>query len=154
MSEELIERMRPTVNNWLGIKQQLATVTLEEKELRATITGAFFPNPSKGTQRFDLGGGYKMKLVHGYRYELGNKDAETSIEAQAQTLHQQIAALGNEGPFLADRLIKWKPELVAKEYEALDMANPTHAKAKELIEQILTVKDNSPQLTFEEPKAK
>ena len=152
--EALVARMKPTIENWLGLKANLAAVTLSEKEARATVSSAMFPSPVKGTQRFDLGGGYKLKLVHGYTYSLGIKDAETSIEIQVQQLHAAIASLGNEGPFLADRLIRWKPELVASEYEKLDMSNPTHAKAKELIGDLLAVKDASPQLTFEEPKAK
>lgn len=131
-----------------------------EKECRANVVGICFPRPVKGTQRYELGGGYKLKLVHGVTYTLGNKDMvdpilneKVSIESQVRGVLEQIAALGNEGPMLADRLVKWKPELNATEYEKLSDEFDVEAKAKALIDTILTSKPASPQLTLEEPKA-
>jgi len=145
---------------WRSLKEQAAFYTAQEKEARAKVTATLFPQATKGTQRYELGHGYKVKLVYGFTYTLGNKDLvdpatneKIPVNKQVEELENAIAQLGNEGPFLADRLIKWKPELVEREYLALDKENPTHMEAKELIDAILTVKPASPQLTLEEPKA-
>jgi hypothetical protein len=55
---------------------------------------------------------------------------------------------------IAERIVKWKPDLSVSEYETLAASeNETDIKAKTLIDAILTVKPASPQLTFEPPKA-
>lgn len=164
-SEETEEAFRArrdaAILGWREDKQQATFWKQRETASRATVSSILFPNPVKGTQRYDLGAGYKVKLVFGFNYTLGIKDmpnplepGETiSIEKQAEDLQEAIRQVGNEGPFLADRLIKWKPELSATEYEALDPDNPNHMKIKALIDAIMTKKPASPQLELEEPKA-
>lgn len=146
---------------WRGLKEQAAFYVEREREARAKVTGTLFPEARKGTQRYELGQGYKVKLVYGFTYTLGDKDLidpatgnKVPVASQVEGIEDAIEELGNEGPFLVERLFRWKPELVEKEYLALDPENPTHVKVKALIDSILTVKPASPQLELEEPKAK
>lgn len=156
---DFLARRDAEIMAWQAAKPVAAEAVERERELRARVTATLFPTPRKGTQRYDLGGGYKVKLVHGTTYNLGNKDMvdpatnePIPIKKQVEDLQQAIAELGNEGPMLAERLIKWKPELSASEYEKLNVEFDIEAKAKALIDAILTTKPASPQLELEEPK--
>jgi hypothetical protein len=159
--EEFAARRDNAILTWRHDKQQLDFWKGNEAARRAEVTAICFPEAKKGTQRYPLGSGYALKLVYGYNYKLGNKEMVDPINPgeaipvrkQVEMLEDAIAELGNEGPFLAQRLIKWTPELVEREYLALDSDNETHMKAKALIDAILTITPASPQLALEEPKA-
>lgn len=159
--EAFTARRDAEILGWREDKQQLDFWKEREAASRITVSATLFPTPRKGTQRYELGAGYKVKLIHGLNYTLGDKDmvdplrpGETiPVNRQVEDLQEAIAQVGNEGAFLADRIIKWRPELSATEYEALDPENPNHMRIKELIDAILTIKPASPQLTLEEPKA-
>ena len=67
---------------------------------------------------------------------------------------EAIEALGVRGQLIASRVVKWKPELVVPEYELLAISEePLDIQIKAMIDEILTVKEASPQLSFEAPKA-
>ena len=146
------------IQKWLNAKAAFVEAQSSERELRGQLTAALFPNPVKGTQRYALNAGHNIKLVQGFDYKLGNKDAisdgrKIPIAEQVEELQRSIEAVGNEGPLMAERLIKWVPELVVPEYEKLNANYLADKAIKELIDTILTVKPASPQLTFEEPKS-
>lgn len=157
--EEFVARRDAEIQTWLDAKPALEQAKSFEAEARAIVTKTLFPSPKKGTQRYNLNGGYKVKLVYGLTYSLGDKDKvddegkKVSIESQVRAIEEKICDLGAEAELLCERLIRWKPELSASEYEKLDADNPTQLAIRNLIDQILTVKPASPQLTFEEPKA-
>lgn len=160
-SEEAFVRRRDAeIQIWTEMKSQLASVKESEGEARLKLTSTCFPTPIKGTQRYPLNGGYKLKLVHGWNYTLGDKTKSdgqglpVTIYDQVVELEMAIRNLGPEGNLLADRLINWKPELKVAEYEALarDTASEVEVQAKELIDALLTVTPASPQLSLEEPK--
>lgn len=157
--EQLIRRRDAEIQQWLDDKAALTTIKDAEANSRFKLTGTCFPNPTKGTQRYALAGGYNLKLVHGWTYTLGDKTLTrdglpVSIYDQVVELETAIRNLGAEGNLLAERLINWKPELKVPEYEALarDTASEVEVEAKNLIDAMLTVKPASPQLAFEEPK--
>ena len=146
------------IQKWLNAKAAFVEAQSLERELRAQLTAALFPNPVKGTQRYPLKAGHNIKLVQGFDYKLGNKDAisdgrKVPIAEQVEELQRSIEAVGNEGPLMAERLIKWVPELVVPEYEKLNTNYNSDKTIKELIDTILTVKPTSPHLTFEDPKS-
>lgn len=157
--EEFVARRDKEIQTWLDAKPVLETAKSAEAEARAIVTKTLFPEARKGTQRYNLNGGYKIKLVYGLTYTLGDKDKvdgegkKVSIESQVRAVEEKIAALGAEAELLLDRLIKWKPELSGSEYEKLDGDNPTQLAIRNLIDEVLTIKPASPQLSFEEPKA-
>lgn len=156
-----VEQKNAYIKAWLGWKNQKAYTEEMEKGARDTMVGALFPNPTKGTQRFVSPEGFgSIKLVYGWTYTLGHKDKvdantglKVPVEDQANDVLDAIEKLGERGKFLAARVFRFKPELVVSEYEALCASDdPDDAKAKELIDSILTVKPASPQCTFEPPK--
>lgn len=153
-----LARRNHEIQNWLNAKETASNAVEEERTWRGKVTATLFPTTKKGTQRYQLSGGYAVKLVQTYTYPLGDKDAvddngmKFPIRKQVEAILEAISDLGPEGALLADRLVKWEPAFDNKEYEALDGDNPIHVAAKKLIDTILTIKPGSPQLAFEEPK--
>lgn len=157
---QFIARRDAEISTWLDRKAALESIKPQELEARDKVAATLFPNPKKGTNRYHLNGGYSVKLVYGTNYTLGDKDKvdverqeKVPVADQVNAILQEIAKLGNRGPELAATLVKWKPELNEKAYLALDpAADETDAKAKQLIDSILTTKPATPQLSFEIPK--
>lgn len=156
------EQKDALIQRWLGDKQNAQTMAELEKDSRASVTAALFPTPKKGTQRYVSPKGYgSIKLVFGWNYSLGDKekvDPTTGLKVpvadQVEAVLDQIEELGERGALIAARLVRWKPELVPTEYEALAASQDgTDIEAKTLIDAILTVAPASPQLSFEPPKA-
>lgn len=156
------------VGEWLASIQPKKDWTSYEAAKRAEVVSEFFATPIVGTNRQPLAP-YNMqgslKLVHKLTYSLGDKDLvdpalgeKVSIETQVDALLDAITALGQEGPLLAERLVKWKPELNEPEYKTLskrindNLASAIEIEAKRMLDSILTVKPASPQLEFEPPK--
>lgn len=153
-------RIIDEVQTWTDAKEASTAAVATEREARGKLTATMFPNPKKGTQRADLDAGYKLKLVFGWNYKLGDADKvneqglKVPVYDQVAALEAAITALGGEGPLLAPRLIKWTPTLVEAEYLRLcrDDASETEVAVKELIDELLTVTEKSPTLELEEPK--
>jgi hypothetical protein len=149
------------IRTWLVNKQQLANYKEVEMASRVTVTDMLFPTPSRGTQRYSLGNGYAVKLVQTYIYNLGSADklkgdgTKYKVRDQVDDVLDKIEKLelGPEVDFIIERLIKWSPEVSISEYEKL-ADSAVGLKVRDEIDKILTVKPGSPQLTFEEPKAK
>lgn len=160
--EQFIIRRDAEIKTWLDRRDALDSIKPQEMEARNKVSATLFPNPKKGTQRYQLNNGYAIKLVHGTTYTLGDKNKvidtpegqiPVSIPEQVQEALHKIAALGVEGERLANELVKWKPELSEKVYLNLQLNDGIEAQAKTIIDEILTTKPSSPQLTFEVPKA-
>lgn len=136
------------LQEWESSKVALEIAKEREANLRAAVFEINFPNAAEGTNRVELGNGYSIKAVVPYRYDLSNKDgkAEAALEAMAN--------LSTEAAFIADRLIKWQPELSIKEYRGLTADNATDEQKKLLVllGPILTITPGSPQVTLETPK--
>jgi hypothetical protein len=146
------------IQAWLGYKANAATAVADEMTARLRVAATCFKSIKKGTNRQELGQGYSIKLVHTLNYTLGDKDKlndegrKVTVQQQANELEAKIASLGPAAQLIAERLIRWKPELVASEYEALDPEDPVQSQIITLVNEMLTVKPATPQLTFEEPK--
>jgi hypothetical protein len=154
-----LEAVKAIVLEWTQLATLKDEAVEKEREQRAKVKYHCFPNAVRGTQRFDLQNGYKLKLQQTFTYKLGDKamvDPATnqpiSITKQIEELQTAIADLGNEGPLLSDRLIKWEPKLVDSEYRKLSDDFPVEKAAKELIDQLLTISEGSPQIVLEPPK--
>lgn len=136
------------LQEWESSKVALEIAKERESNLRAAVFEINFPNPEEGTQRVELGNGYSLKAVVSYRYDLSNKDGK------AEAALDRMAAISDEAAFIADRLIKWKPELSIKEYRPLTEPNASEDQKKllALLQSILTITPGSPQVTLEPPK--
>lgn len=139
---------------WQRLKQHIAIhvtpLVGQEMALRKELMAMAFPTAVEGTNNFDLGHGYTLKGVKKLTYDLNNK---ADAGYPTDKAYDEIVALGNEGAFLAERLIVYKPELSVSEYKKLDPNNPTHVQIKAIIDEVLTIKDASPTLEVATPKA-
>lgn len=133
---------------WQEASKVLEAAKTREMELRKAVMARNFPNANVGTNNLELGMGYKLKAVRKLNYNLANGEGETDKACD------EIAKLGNEGQFLAERLVGWTPKLSLTEYNKLEASNPTHAKIKAIIDAVLTVTDGAPTLEVVPPKGK
>lgn len=151
-------RRNAEIDRWLASRGTLTNAKTDEMDWRGKVSSTLFPVPTKGTQRYDLGGGYKVKLVHTLSYSLGDKDkvdeaqVKVSIRAQVEDLEARVAAMGEAHRVLFEQLVTWKPEISGSQYEKLNGNDPIHVAVRSAIDELLTIKPGSPQLDFEEPK--
>lgn len=133
--------------DWQNTKNALKALIELEREKRATLYKNLFPNNVDTTETVDLPNGYKFKAKGTLNYKLefstkedGAKNLDAAIDA--------IEKIGNEGTFIAERLVKWKPELSVSEYKALAADSPI----KKIIDGVLTITPGSPELELVPPK--
>lgn len=132
---------------WEAAKKTLDQAKAVEMELRTVCAKVNFPDPKEGTNRVELGAGYSLKMVRNVDYTFSGVPIDKIEDAE-----DAIAAIGNEGAFLVERLFKWTCEPVKGEYKKLDPANPTHAKIKAIYDKVLVTKDGAPKMEIEAPK--
>jgi len=69
-----------------------------------------------------------------------------------------ISKIGNDGKFIADRLVSWKPSFLKTEYtQLLDDKSKGSKIASDILDVVttfLTIKDAAPTLDIVEPKVK
>lgn len=136
---------------WDYRKKVIETAKSDEMELRKYIVNRAFPKKEEGTNRKELGQGYDLKAVVRYNYTLADND-------KVEECLNHISALGNEGPFIADRLVSWKPSFLKTEYNDLlerkDKGDERAVKILKIIEGMLTISEGAPTLDIVEPKGK
>ena len=131
---------------WEAAVKALAAAKDAEAALRKEVLAeAFALDPEalrEGTENFELGNGYKLKAVFKISRNLNNEN-----EAVDKVL-SKIEKTGPEGAFIAERLVKWKPELSVSEYKKLP------EKFKKLFDEVVTSKEAMPSLELVAPKSK
>ena len=131
---------------WEAAVKELAAAKDAEAALRKEVLAeafAFDPEALReGTENFELGNGYKLKAVFKISRNLNNEN-----EAVDKVL-SKIEKTGPEGAFIAERLVKWKPELSVSEYKKLP------EKFKKLFDEVVTSKEAMPSLELAAPKSK
>jgi hypothetical protein len=138
---------------WQNAATALALAKDLEQRLRNVVFELKFPNATEGTNRVELGGGYSLKCQYPYTYKLDDKESKTERALDA------IAEISQQAGFIADRLVKWQPEISIKEYRLLNPDTPEaqtdeQKKILAIISPILTIKPGMPQLELEKPKGK
>lgn len=136
---------------WQKKKDAIEKAKEEEMELRKYIVKREFPKPEEGMNTKDLGEGYQLKAGVKFNYKLADNDV-------VEDCLNHIAALGNEGPFIADRLVGWTPSFKLTEYrllcEAKDKGEERAIKILDIIEKMLTISEAAPTLEIKEPRKK
>ena len=131
---------------WEAAVKELAAAKDAEATLRKEVLAeafAFDPEALReGTENFELGNGYKLKAVFKISRNLNNEN-----EAVDKVL-SKIEKTDPEGAFIAERLVKWKPELSVSEYKKLP------EKFKKLFDEVVTSKEAMPSLELVAPKSK
>lgn len=135
--------------HWQELKDQLAKIKDEELEFRKYIVSRAFPQKEEGTNTLELGNGYELKAVVKFNYKLADNDI---VEAGLS----RIAKIGNEGAFIADRLVSWHPNFLVSEFRTLqENADKGSGEARAILKEVesfLTITDAAPTLNIKEPK--
>jgi len=136
---------------WEQKKKAIEIAKEEEMDLRKYIVKREFPKPQEGTNTKELGRGYQLKSVIKYNYNLSSNDI-------VEKCLDHISALGNEGPFIADRLVSWKPSFLITEYRDLcerkDKGDASAIKILNIVNEMLTISEAAPTLEIKSPKGK
>ena len=134
---------------WQRLQTELANAKAAEMEMRKYVVKRAFPDATEGTNKLELGQGYELKAVVKFNYNL-DPDLD-KVEAALD----KIALMGNEGAFIADRLVKWSADFLLTEYRKLEDKDATQIQLaiKKEIDNVLLITDAAPSLSIVEPKA-
>ncbi len=133
---------------WETAKGVLERAKASEMEARKAAAAFLFPTPKEGTQRIPLNNGFNVKMVH----KVNTKISASNDDVDAA--EEEAAKIGNEGQFLFERIITWKPEFSKSEFKKLDDGLEVHKKVKALVEKLIVETPGAPTLEIEEPKKK
>ena len=126
---------------WDAKKKAIEVAKDEEMELRKYIVSRAFPNADEGTNKIELGQGYNLKAVVKYNYKLADNDTvEKGLD--------RLSNLGNNGSFIADRLVGWTPSFKLAEYRQLqedkEKGSKFAADALQIISEFMTITEAAP----------
>lgn len=134
-------------------QEKLAYWKAEEMDLRKIVASVLVPAKTEGTVNVPLGGDWNAKVVHKYNYNLNpdNKLVWAALD--------KIAKLGNEGPFIAERLVSWTPNFLKTEYTTVkEEAEGGNQNAKAILAviegEMLTITEAAPTVEVAEKKGK
>mgnify|MGYP001613216432 CR=1 FL=1 len=136
---------------WQDKKNAIERAKVEEMDLRKYIVAREFPKPTEGTNRKSLGNDYQLKTVIKYNYKCDDND-------KVEEGLNKLSLLGNEGSFIADRLVSWVPNFKVTEYRVLqedaEKGNNFAKQALEIITTFMTITEAAPTLEIIAPKVK
>jgi len=137
---------------WRDKAEQLERLKAEELIARNAVA-KLFSDPKEGTNTIALGNGYELKYVHSFNFNLSNSDKPKPesgmLPLATDVALDAIEKMGNEGKFIAERLVKWSPELSITEYRLLADDSPI----KKAIDKALKISPAAPKITLVVPKA-
>lgn len=134
---------------WEESKKALEVAKEKEMEQRkAVVAFAFDPNKESGTERIELGNGYQAKAVKKVNYGfVKTEDGKLNKAAIDKALAKIEKVGGVVGELIAERLVKWTPDLSLTEYKQLD------EKFKKIIDEVIVTSESAPTLEIIAPKA-
>lgn len=118
---------------WDAVKKELDRAKAREMELRKHIVAGQFDLERIGTQNVELGNGWKLKAVIKENY---------TLSSDVDAVENMLDGLED---WQADRLVKWSPRLMVKEYKELD------AEDRAKVDAVLTISAASPTLELVAP---
>lgn len=154
------QKFHEALRVWQAAKERLDLAKEQEAEARKIAFDFGFADWCKeGTNTVALGNGFTCKGVLKYNYTLKGPEGVETVDAVDNMIDMFSKIAQNEGAFIADRLVKWKPEMSVTEYRLLveraknadDVA--AQAMLKEL-NKVLQISEGLPTLSIVEPKAK
>jgi hypothetical protein len=138
------------IRRWYAAKDAAAKWAAEERTLRDFIAAQFGYLPDQparsigtGTHRMELGNGYSLKLVTSERLSIKEGPEFDAF----LTACRDPSTSG--GRMLEERLVRWKPDLKKKEFEAVRSESVVVYTA---LSAAVERKPSAPVLELEEPK--
>mgnify|MGYP001561094370 CR=1 FL=1 len=147
--EEFVSERDRLLLAWEESKTALEVAKEKEMQLRKKVVDfAFDQNKQSGTERIELGNGWQAKAVKKVNYgwiKSGDKVDKAAIDKALAKIEKLGGAVGE---LIAERLVKWTPDLSLTEYKQLD------EKYKKIIDEVIVTSDGAPTLEVIAPKAK
>jgi hypothetical protein len=147
---QLLEARNTALRQWQAAAAALEDAKNVERTLRdVSVTLASNPDQVKGTENVDLGDGWTLKTVKKINYGFvkdatGQKVDRNAINRALET----IEGFGEAGVLIAERLVKWTPELSVTEYN-----NLPDERMKRAIDSVIVTTHGAPTLEIKPPKA-
>ena len=133
---------------WEESKKALEVAKEKEMEQRKTVVAfAFDLNKESGTERIELGNGYQAKAVKKVNYGFVKTEDGKLNKAAIDKALSKIEKTGPAGELIAERLVKWTPDLSLTEYKQLP------EKLKSIIDEVIVTSEGAPTLEIIAPKA-
>jgi len=132
--------------DWKKAKAELDEIKAREALLRGMVVEVFSQenDPMKsGVENVDVGWGFKLKIEHKLNYKLDNANDCEKLNSVLDRIEKSVIG----GNIIAERLVKWSPELKLSEYKLLT------AEQKALIDSVLTVTPATKSVELVPPKA-
>ena len=133
-------------------KEKLDHFKALEMEYRKVCAKILVEKPKEGMNTVELGNGYQAKVGIKYNYKLDSNNDKVWEGLE------KIEKIGNQGKFIAERLVSWTPNFLLSEYRKLqEDAQDGSQEAKQMLEAInefMTITEAAPTLEIREPKAK
>ncbi|QEG09350.1 hypothetical protein PM395_gp56 [Xanthomonas phage Samson] len=147
-AEYIAERDRLLVD-WQAKKAALEVAKEAELEARK-LAVMFMHDPAKSgtTENVELGGGYKATMKVPVRYGFVQNAEGKTDKARIEKALSKIEKTGQAGELIAERLVKWTPELSLTEYKQLP------DNFRKIIDDVIVTSEGTPTLEIKEPKAK
>lgn len=125
------------IDNWMKAKAAFVTAQNFERQLRAQVIAANsgVGEMHSGVENVPVLGG-TLKIEHKLDYKLDNDNDK--IDAVLDAIEVSMEG----GKIIAERLIKWTPEISVREYKLLEPAQ------KKLVDDVLTIKPASKSIEF------
>lgn len=123
-------------------RQKMLLDRVKADELRTRLAFANFagdPTKSEGSERIPISDGVQVKITKVINYTF------TSREDVADAL-ERMKATGPEGIFLANRVVRWTPELCIGEWKKL---LPLY---RAILDPAINAREGTPSLAIIEPK--
>lgn len=161
LSEEIERLLKayqfPLTNDGMLMLWQKAKENLDHwKDLEMAwrkICAAFLvPAKTEGATTVPLGNNYNAKVNNKYNYKLDSNNDRVWAGLD------KLEKLGNEGKFVAERLVSWSPNFLLTEYRQLqedaEKGSQFAKEALKIIAEFMTITPAAPELKIVEPKAK
>lgn len=133
------------VGEWYKAKRDLAEAQARERMLRERVVADLFEYGEgelrEKTERFGMPGGYSLKATFSIRHGFSSReDVRAALD--------EIETMGDLGRELAERLVRWTPELSLSEYKKAPDA------MRDILARVVVAKPALPSLELDPPKAK
>lgn len=136
---------------WQEEQKALNAAKEAEAATRIAIVAMLFdPATDEGTETIELGNGWKIKAQKKLNYTLGEGRTDPNYNAVEAALNSIEGLDLPEAKFIADRLVKWKPDLVLKEYRLL--GEEKFKPIRDIINRVLTTKPGMPTVELIPPQ--
>lgn len=147
--DEYIQKRDSILMAWQASKDMLEEAKAHEMDMRKqAVDFCFDPNVNKGTERVELGEGYVAKSVKKLNYGFVKNEDNRVDKHRIDRALSLIEKDGPMGVLIAERLVKWTPDLSLTEYNQLP------SEYKEIIDDVIVITEGAPTLEIIPPKVK